>query len=38
MNESSLEEAVCIPPLKILEDMLHNRITQKKEDINKTTT
>ena len=30
-------ESPLPPPLKILEDMLHNRIIQKKEEIHKTT-
>ena len=40
-NESSNEKErsaspTADPPLKILEDMLYNRVTQKKEEIHKT--
>ena len=36
-NEKERAASRIAPPLKILEDMLHNnRITQKKEVINKT--
>jgi hypothetical protein len=36
MNESVVEEAEAIlPPLKTLEDILHNRIIHKKREVHK---
>jgi hypothetical protein len=39
-DESANEEraaAATAPPLKIIEDMLHNKILQKKKEVHKTT-
>jgi hypothetical protein len=36
-DKTPAESPLAPPPLKILEDMLHNRIIQKKEEIHKTT-
>ena len=38
-NESAIKKewavSLTAPPLKIIEDMLHNRITQKKKEVRK---
>jgi hypothetical protein len=36
-DKTPTESPLAPPPLTILEDMLHNRIIQKKEEIHKTT-
>jgi hypothetical protein len=36
-DKTPAESPLAPPQLKILEDMLHNRIIQKKEEIHKTT-